>query len=82
LGTGEEVTSNVEIENCKSWKTNNQNRFWVLFVWISCYCCVAFEDLAEASTSFTKPDNKPRAKRSKGKNKQKQHPISPIHSCN
>ncbi|VYS51734.1 unnamed protein product [Arabidopsis thaliana] len=40
----------------------------------------SFEDLAEASTSFTKPDNKPRAKRSKGKNKQKQHPISPIHS--
>lgn len=49
-----------------------------------CYCCVALEDLAEASTSFTKSDNKPRAKRLKARKaeeKQQQRPIYPIRCC-
>lgn len=39
------------------------------------------EDLAEASTSFTESDNKPRARQSKARKAKEQRPISPIRCC-
>lgn len=53
----------------------------LFYLKISSKVDISDEDLAEASTSFTEPDNKPRARRSKARKAKEQRPISPIRCC-